>query len=103
MEPVLTIACAFCSGLQDDCAHCHGSNEIPIHRCPNKIVTKRELDCVTACFQTEQGILPDPGGWQDQAATFTAAWPLVMHEIQHWRVVAQQQAVNEAKRKGRKG
>lgn len=54
---------------------------------------------MTACFQTEQGILPDPGGWQDQAATFTDAWPLVMHEIQHWRKVARDQAIEKAKRK----
>lgn len=57
---------------------------------------------MTACFQTEQGIMPDPGGWQDQAATFVAAWPVVMEEIRHWRHVTREQAIAEAERKGRK-
>ena len=81
--------------------HCHGSNKVPIFRCPNALVTRRELNVITACFQTEQGVLPDAGGWQDQAATFTAAWPLVMHEIAYWRGVAREQAMREAERKGK--
>lgn len=54
---------------------------------------------VVACALTEQGILPDHGGWDDQAATFTAAWPLVMREIQHWRGVAHQLAMQKARSK----
>jgi len=95
----VSISCSFCSGLRDDCPHCKGTNQIPIHRCPNKLVSRRELDCITACFLVEQGVLPDPGGWQDQPATFTAAWPLVMNEIVQWRGVAQKQAMREAQRK----
>lgn len=48
-------------------------------------MTRRELETITAAALVEHGILPDEGGWQEQAATFTAAWPLAMQEINHWR------------------
>ena len=97
-----SIRCFFCAGAREDCEHCHGTGEIPIHRCPNQLVTDAELECVNACFRTEQGVLPDPGGWQDQAAMFTQAWPLVMHEIAHWREVARDRAIADAERKAKR-
>lgn len=99
-EPVAYIEpCPFCAGLRPDCAHCEGTDRIPIRKCPNKLVGRREIDMVMACAMTEQGILPDPGGWEDQAATFTSAWPLVMREIHHWRGIAQHLAMQKARKK----
>lgn len=89
----------FCAGSRPDCAHCRGEDRIPIHRCPRALATKRELDCVTACGLVEHGILPDPGGWQDQAATFTAAYPIVMSEIWHWRRERQRLEMEKANRR----
>jgi hypothetical protein len=68
---------------------------VPVRRCPNKLVTRRELDMVTAAALVENGVLPDVGGWQDQSATFTAAWPIVMHEINHWRDVRRRNAMKQ--------
>lgn len=68
---------------------------MPVHRCPNKLVTRRELEAVTAAAMVEQGVLPDEGGWQDQPATFTAAWPLLMEEINHWREARRKQATTK--------
>lgn len=65
---------------------------MPIFRCPQKLATRRERDCVQAAAMVEHGILPDEGGWQDQTATFVAAYPICAHEIQHWRRVAQELA-----------
>jgi hypothetical protein len=102
-EPVTTLRpCPFCAGERETCAHCGGTNEVPIYRCPNRIATRRELDCVAACVLTERGILPDRGGWQDQAATFTQAWPIVMREVDHWRQVAQKQAMRQAEQQRRR-
>lgn len=42
---------------------------------------------IGAVALVEQGILPDPGGWMDQAAVFTQAYPIVANEIAHWRAV----------------
>jgi hypothetical protein len=91
--------CPFCAGELDQCQHCHGTNVVQLHRCPNQLATRREMDIVTACGLTEQGVLPDPGGWQDQSATFTAAWPIVMHEIRRWRQLAQKLAMDRAGKK----
>lgn len=70
-----------------------------MHRCPNQLVTRRELEIVQACALVEQGHLPDAGGWQDQAATWVQAYPLVMQEVQHWRGVAREIAMKRANKK----
>lgn len=70
---------------------------MPVFRCPNKLVTSRELGAITAAIQVEFGVLPEAGGWQDQAATFTAAWPLIMREVEHWRSVHRKLAMQKAK------
>lgn len=74
---------------------------MPIFECPNKLVQRVHLDYVTACAMTERGIMPDPGGWQDQATTFVQAFPLVMREMAHWREVARKKAEAEAARRAR--
>lgn len=98
-EPVFHLRpCPFCQGQREDCPSCQGTNQMPIHRCPHKLATRRELDVVHGCALVECGVLPDPGGWHDQPATFVAAHPIVMHEIEHWRSVAR---ANAAKKGGR--
>lgn len=53
---------------------------------------------VTAASLVEFGVLPETGGWQDQAATFTQAFPLVMQEIEHWRGVHRRIAMQQSKK-----
>lgn len=91
--------CPFCSGSDDSCEHCKGSNEIPILRCPRKTVTQQHMDTITAAALVEQGVLPDRGGWQDQPATFVRAYPTVAREISHWRAWHREQA---AKKQGKR-
>lgn len=62
-----------------------------MHRCPNVLATKQEFDAINAALLVEQqGVLPGPGGWLDQSATFVAAYPSILREIGHWRSVHQE-------------
>jgi hypothetical protein len=65
---------------------------MPVLRCPNATVSRRDREAVLACILAEQGVLPDAGGWQDQAATFADAYPWIVREVQSWREVAREQA-----------
>lgn len=97
-EPLFWIEpCPMCAGNRSDCEHCKGSNRVPMHRCPNVLATARERDLVAAALQVENGLLPDPGGWQDQAATFVQAYPLLAQEIAQWRERIHDQAMRAAK------
>lgn len=85
-EPVFWIEpCHVCGGRQADCSQCQGQNRVPMFRCPNVLATDREIDCLVAASQVEHGVLPDPGGWQDQAATFVAAYAIARREIGYWQ------------------
>lgn len=60
---------------------------MPIFRCPNKIATPELRDVLQSASAVEHGILPDAGGWHDQAATWVQAYPIAMQEIGHWMTV----------------
>ncbi len=94
--------CPFCSGGSASCKHCTGTNRVPIFRCPHALATARERDVLMAASLVEQGMLPDPGGWQDQAATFVEAFPLATNEIAHWREVRRELAQRQAESKRRR-
>jgi hypothetical protein len=49
------------------------------------LATKCLQDFVADVARIESGVLPDPGGWHDQPATFVAACPLAQQEISDWR------------------
>lgn len=99
-EPVLWIEpCPFCAGRNPACDQCSGTDRVPIMRCPQRLVTQRELSAVSAALLVERGVLPDAGGWEQQAHTFVAAFPLLCSEIAHWRQVASQRAIEQAKQK----
>jgi hypothetical protein len=92
-EPLFWLEpCPFCAGKQQACAHCDGTNKVAMHRCPNALATQVERDMLTAAALVEHGVLPEEGGFQDQAATFCQAYPLAMQEIVHWRAVAADRA-----------
>jgi len=54
---------------------------------------------VQSVAMVEQGILPDDGGWHDQAATWVQAHPILARELAHWREVRMEQDRKEAERK----
>lgn len=94
--------CPFCRGGLPTCSACQGDDAIPIRRCPNALVTMRELEAVHAASQVEFGILPDQGGMQDQSATFVAALPLLQFELAHWARENERLAAEAAQRKHNK-
>jgi hypothetical protein len=101
-EPVVELSpCPACSGAREACWLCDGTNSLTYHRCPNVLVTKRELDLVRAAAMVEQGVLPDPGGWLQQSAPFVAAYPIIVHEIRRWQDVAEEEARRRAEAKRR--
>lgn len=71
---------------------------MPLTRCPNAVVTGEHLDIVNLAMLAERGVLPDPGAWLDQSATFAAAYPTIAREIETWR----QRAVAAAQAKQNK-
>lgn len=52
-------------------------------------------------MMVEQGILPDSGGWQDQATLFVQAYPLIANEVNKTRAAIQERATKRAKSKGK--
>lgn len=86
-QPVASIRCFVCKGANDECAHCGGTGEMPVHRCPNKLADERTREVLMAATMVENGVLPEGGGWRDQAATFVQLYPLAMAEVRHWQDV----------------
>jgi len=70
---------------------------MPLTRCPNKVVTARELDAVRAVALAETGVLPEAGGWQDQPGTWTQVYFLIAAEISRQREAQRQAAARAAK------
>lgn len=93
--------CLWCAGKVATCPHCNGTNRMPIHRCPHALTSRRHFDVLAASVMVEQGILPDGGGWQDQAATFVAAYPICAREIASWRAIAAAKARADAQRRSK--
>lgn len=94
--------CVWCAGHDEHCTHCAGHNRIPFHRCPHKLATREFIDVVQSVALVEQGVLPDEGGWFDQATTFVQAFNMVSNEIQRTRARLAEQAQQRA-RKQRQG
>lgn len=94
--------CVFCHGDNAECAACGGTNELRVHRCPNVLVTDRERAAVRAVVMViDQGLLPDPGGWMQQSATFVAAFPLLSKLIADHRVRIEKEALRRAEQQRR--
>ena len=101
-EPMFWInPCPWCNGGTDHCTHCEGDGRIGIHRCPNTMATKKHVELVGAIMMVEQGILPDPGGWQDQATLFVQAYPLIANEVNKTRSAIQDRASKKTQGKGK--
>lgn len=84
-EPWGYLGCPFCAGDSPECTACAGTGQIPQSECPHRVVTERELGLIAAFAMVENGVLPDPGGWNDQAATFVSAYPFGAREIHSYR------------------
>lgn len=56
------------------------------------------MEVCRAAELLEHGVLPDPGGWQDQSAVGCDAIELAFGELCRWRRVAEKEAVEQARR-----
>ena len=86
------MSCPACGGKRESCAHCDGVGTIEIRECPFRLIEPKHSHAIIAALQMENGILPAPGAWLDQAATFVDAWPALANEIGHWRQKAHERA-----------
>lgn len=103
-EPQFWIGpCVWCYGRNATCTHCAGDNRIAVHRCPHALATPALVDVVQTVALAEQGILPDVGGWVDQATTWVQAFPVVSNEIARTRARKQEQAAKRQQSKQRGG
>lgn len=50
---------------------------------------------------TQVGVLPEAGGWFDQAHTWVVVWPIVMREVHKWQEVARERAAKAAQQKAK--
>jgi hypothetical protein len=99
-EPWGYLECLFCQGEDPACASCSGTGQIPQHDCPHRVVSDREFGVVTVASMTESGVLPDSGGWNDQAASFVAVFPFAVRVMQEYRkIAAEYEARNQGHRR----
>jgi hypothetical protein len=79
--------CFYCRGGQPGCPECKGTDEIPIHTCPRRLIRSEHRAACLLAVEIEHGVLPTAGGLLDQAAQFVEALPLLLNELDHWRQV----------------
>jgi len=102
VDPVFFISpCVLCHGKDEQCKRCEGDNRVPMFRCPRQIATPHLTDIVQLVVLCEMGVLPDVGGWSDQATSFVQAYPIVSNEIARTRAKAQEQSIQRAKQRKR--
>lgn len=77
--------CPSCAGGQAACQLCRGKNQVEFFRCPNALLTRNDVEAVRAAAMVEVGILPDTGGWMDQACTFVQAFTLIARQSAFWK------------------
>lgn len=77
--------CPYCVGPLPSCPLCKGKNVVEFFRCPNVLLTPAAMEAVRAAAMVEVGILPDAGGWMDQAYTFVRAFPVIAKQAAFWK------------------
>lgn len=101
---VFKIGCA-CGG-EVDCAKCKGLGVIDMHRCPNSIVAdgdRVEVQRVATFLRTyaeydARNVLPAPGGFGDQAASWCEAVQVADQERGRWEKIRHEAMAKEARK-----
>lgn len=77
-----TFECPLCPDRDPDpeCGVCAGSGQWTLRRCPYVYTNGGDRKVVSCASMVELGVLPAPGGWQDQTAWFQQAASLVLHD-----------------------
>ena len=82
--PLLTVVCIACEGKDEDCDWCHGTNEVPVTRCPYATVQPEHTMAVQALSFAQVGLMPTSAGWAEHPATFMQAINLVAKAKEHF-------------------
>ncbi len=77
-EPQFELECPDCEGLHATCSTCSGSGVLSMHRCPLSVATAEHWAIIRAVDMLQHGVLPDAGGWAEQAGTCIDAMVLVL-------------------------
>lgn len=75
--PLLSVECVMCDGKNSECDWCHGTNEIPVTRCPHATVQPEHTMAVQALSFAQVGLMPTAAGWAEHPATLMQAINLV--------------------------
>ena len=72
---VFGITCPRCNGARGDtdCPRCMGRGDQWLYRCPNSLLSPDVRGLLRAWGAFQNGILPDPGAFYDQSASFIHA------------------------------
>lgn len=95
-ECAAEIACPACNGRPVTCSHCDTSGVVRFRRCPWQLIGFEHSELVMFAVRSEQGLLPAPGGFYDQAATFCDAFDFARNELAEWRELLNERAQREA-------
>lgn len=71
------------------CPECKGSGRIELRTCPWQELEPIHLEVVAQAELIEHGLLPAPGTWNDQTATFVDAARLALSERARYMEVAE--------------
>ncbi len=78
------VPCWQCGGTRADCSLCEGLKTVPIKRCPYRFVDVSAWDACRSLSMLEVGVLPGPGGWMNQSATWLEAVQIVAAHKRHY-------------------
>lgn len=99
---VFSISCGVCAGEDPECPHCRRGS-VPMYRCPKKLVDGRP-DIVRA-FNAAQRypVLPGPGGYEEQTASYCAVRAVFESEENVIRTEQRASAERKARREKQRG
>lgn len=85
VHPQFSMECPRCEGHSTGCQDCGGTGQIDVHRCPRTFVAPVHVEICRAAALVEVGVLPEPGGFADQAATCVDALGIVVSAREEYR------------------
>jgi len=72
--------------------HCESHGSIQFFRCRSTHFDASHTDVIRSFFMLEKGVLPDAGGWADQASQWVEAVQVVEREVEGYRAKAMKEA-----------
>lgn len=94
-------------GGEDGCSLCDGTGVVDVRRCPSSLIAEgapADVQTVATFLRTyaeydSRNVLPSPGGFADQAASWCAAVAIADQERARWEKKRQDEMQREARNK----